>query len=349
MKRAVLLTIALILLLPLTATGATGADKACLSFALVEIDTGASGSSVNYFVLRPLMEYDDEGGIAKDAMFDSLIFSLSNPPQNAEGMEAFISDLFKEGTCITAAETVAGEMKEDGFLKADAIYPIYVSVPYISAEADNSELYRYFVDTLTMVFADKKYKNIALTGLYFSAAYDADPILRSFCTALAKDKGLDCVASTAIGGNGEARFIASSASIKNQLDMDTEGKGYSLKLNGVPDDNDNTPYTKLVSDYNALRSAKIGNTDILISFRAYNDAYDCASSIENAVPNTKGRKAYELLKEIINCPFDESSVPTEGENKLPWHYFAFASFAVVGTAGIIHLTVSLYKKGKNNG
>jgi len=340
--------IALILLLPFTMVNAADTD-AYLDFALVEIDTGAVGSSVNYFVLRPLMEYDDEGGIAKGTMFDSLIFSLSNPPTKAEGMEAFISDLFQEGACISAADTVAGEMKEDGFLNKDGKYPIYVSVPYIETEADKNELCRYFVDTLSAVFHSKDYKNIALAGIYLSDAYDAAPTLRSFCIKLAKDKGLDCVVSTAIGGTEDARFIASSPSIKNQIDMDVENKGYSLRLNGVPDDSDNKPYTGLISDYNQLRDAKIGRADMLFSFRAYNDVYDCASSIESAVPNPKARKAYELLKEIIECPFDETSVPVKEDDKLPWHYFVFGAFAVLGTAGIIYLTIALYKKGKNNG
>ncbi len=352
MKKALLFIIALLFLLPFAVTGAYAEGEDVTSFALVETDTGPIGGSVNYFVLRPLMEYDDEGGIARGKMFGSLIFSLKTPPDKAERAEAFITDLFKEGACISAADTVAEEMKADGILDKDGKYPIYVSLPYpgsaFDKEADREGFCKYFIDTLYGVFSSKNYAHISLDGIYLSDAYDAAPSLRSYCIRLASDKGLDCVAATAIGGVKDARVIASSNGVDKQLEMKDGAKGYSLHLGGVPDDKDRAPYTKLMADYNILRSAKIGHSNLLFSFRSYNDVYDCASAMENTVPNPKGRSAYELLREIINCPFDGSSAYITGDGGLQWHYYTGAVFAVLGTAGIIYMIAALYRKGKRD-
>lgn len=325
-------------------------------FAVIDIDSGAIGSSINYFVLRPVMEYDDIEGVAEGTMFSGIIFSVSNQPENANKAEEIITILFKDGTCISAADTVAGEMKEDGFLAEESKYPVYVTVPYMDAvfntEEEKTGFCKYYIDTLVSVFESKEYKNVALAGVYLSTYYDAAPSLRGFCINTAKEKGLLCVASSAIGGKIDgAKVFAANKKIEDQLAMDHEGKGYTLTLSGVPDDSSADPYNSLVSDYNALKAKGIGKADLMFKFRAYNDVYDCASAIENAVPNPKARSAYELLKEITDCSFDKNDAVFDEETSwdAPWLYWGSAALAVVGTLGICYLVYALVKKGKSDG
>lgn len=323
-------------------------------FALLDIDSGASMGNVNYFVLRPVMEYDNREGIAVDTMFDGVIFSVNTPPVNGNDAENIISTLFKNGTCIHAAETVAGEMKEDGFLDKEFLYPIYVTVPYVGAAFGTTEekegFCEYYIDTLVSVFNGKNYKNIALVGIYLSVDYDADPTLRAFCVNKAGEKELVSLASTVVNSDIKgAKTFAANKKIKDQLSSNALN-GYTLTLNGVPEDENTAPGDDLVSDYNALRYEKIGGADLIFKFRAYNDLYDCASAIENTVPNERAREAYDLVKEIIDCAFDEDFVPVEKpSSQSDWLYYVGAVFALLGSAGILYVVYVFIRKGKSDG
>lgn len=337
-----------------TVVNGEGEESVAKRFAVVNIDSGAVGSSVNYFVLRPIMEYDNKEGVAVGTMFNSVVFATDALPQSGSEAESTISLLFKDGTCIPAADTVAGEMKDDGFLGKDEKYPLYVAVPFVGYAfqnaKDKSDFCRYYIDTLVGVFNSKKYGNVCLAGVYLCSRYDTDPTLRAACIEAAKEMGLLCIISTAVGCDIEGiKVFADNKKVSNQLAM--KNTGYTLTLDGVPDDNSNAPYDDLLSDFDALKNQKIGSSDLLFKFRAYNDIYDCASAIENTVPNPNGRAAYDLIKEIIDCPFDQSSFvnKTEENTGNTWFYITGTAVALVGTAGILYLVYVLVKKGKNNG
>ncbi len=348
MKRILVLFLAIIFMLPTVAYAEADENKnASLRLALVEVDTGAVGSSVNYFVLRPLMEYDNREGIAEGTMFDGLVFSLKYAPANPSAAEDFIAALFKEGTCIPAADDVAGEMKADGFLAKEAKYPIYVDVTAIFAFFDNDAerkgFYEYYVDTLTGVFKSKAFENIKLKGVYFGSGYDSHPDLRSYCIAVAKEKGLESVASSLIGNVEDATSFGANEKIKDQLAIKENVNGYTLLLDGVPDESHTSPYDKLSADYGELVK-KDATLKLLVRFKAFNDVYDCASAIENSVPNENGRKAYELLKAIIDGSVGENSVEEKTGNR----YGIVIAVSCLAVAMVTLLVYTLYRKGKSN-
>lgn len=347
MKRILVLLLAIIFMFS-TPVFAEVEENSPISLALVDVDTGAQGSSVNYFVLRPLMEYDNREGIAEGKMFGGIVFSLKYAPLSASAAEGFISTLLKKGTCIPAADDVAGEMKEDGFLAKDGKYPIYAAIPCVfslfDSDAERRGFCEYYIDTLVGVFQGAELKNTELKGFYFSSDYDACPDLRSYCIAIAKEKGLSAIASSTVGNIDDAMVFAANEKVKDQLSLKTKVNGYTLHLDGVPNDNFTAPYDKLSSQYNELVKEKAEKSNLLVSFKAFNDVYDCASAIEDTVPNENARKTYELLKGITDGSLKDTTVDKKDESN---HSIIIAASCLV-VAVIGALAYILYRKGKKN-
>lgn len=359
MKRILLIALVVFILCPVMSVHGTAQPITAGRFALLETDSGALGSTVNYFSLRPVMQYADTAGVATDVMFNNVVFALKSPPSSAEKAEGFITELFKQGACLNAAEAVAAEMLEGGHIKDK--YPVYVGMPYVggifATEQERQEFCRYFVDTVLSLYTSKGYNSIYLAGVFFGVDYDAMPDLRTFCINYAAGKELLSVVATAIGGDINAdKVFAYNRSINKQPLPTTEKHGYTLTLSGVPQEGDPAPYIELEVEYNTLKSKGAAGVPLLFRFDTFNTVYDCASAMENTVPNAKARAAYDLLKQAVDNTYDKPAAEestandeTKGRVAKGVEYAVYAVLALIGTAGFVYLAYVLYKKGKNNG
>ncbi len=285
MKRFAVAVISTLLFL-LVSFGAHGADAtgtAVNSLAMLDIYSSSEGSMLNYFTLRPVIEYCNTEGNCKGILFDGVIFSGSKAFDDADGVMGYVDDLCVKGV-FAGAEQTGNELYENSYLAEGEKYPLYAVFPYSKSFFDtDSEVYefcRYYVDTLVFAFESKGYERISLAGLYFGSEFAADEDLRRFCIGLCREKGLAAVCS----------------------DKTMEGcdivLGSTVTLKGVPSDSDKAFAAQLFTDAKEYVCGD-DNTSVLFTFNAYNTPYECGAGLEENPPNKTARLTYEAIRATL--------------------------------------------------
>lgn len=370
MKRLLCL-ILVVLILMCSSVSVAASNKAEDEFpfkrmAFLSVLSSAEGSYINHFVLRPVITYTDNSGSAKGALFDAVIFDCGITPKTPVEAENFIVSLFKEGINLSAAESVVADLKGGGYASKDYKYPIFVSLPYyygaFETMEDRSIFCTYFIKTLCSVFDKAEFEHIYLAGISFSIDYDAVPDFRSECAKVVADAKLLSVAFTTIGGTitTDACFTANE-NLNRRFSLAESYTGATMRLNGVPSNDDAAPLTELEHDFSKFKASAIKSKPVVFTFNAFNDVYDCASALEETVPNKKARAAYDLISEIVEYDGHEPEAEVseiseisddveENEGRIAngAEYWIYAAVALLSVACIAYVVFVLVKKGRNN-
>ena len=290
-------------------------DYSCIAF--IETDSGAEGSSFNYFFAAPLVQYYDNDGVCKGSMLETFVFT---PKENVKALneaEDFIAKIMSENENLDALESAAAVLKEDGYKNEDYTLKIYVAVPsdsgIFSSEEEKTTFCDYYVKTLKAAFDKNEYKNLTLTGLYFSNSCDTQVITE--CKKVADESNLECLSY-------------------ESLDF--------ITLAGVPDGNNKKPLNDLKKQYTDYISSE--HKSLLgIEFDAFNTLHDCAIGVAEDNDNQVARDAYlyvrDIVKTSVNTDSEKASTTT---NTALYAFYAFLASAA--TACGIYVIVFCLRK-----
>lgn len=283
--------------------------------AMLNMSSSAEGSNINYFVIRPVIGHTDESGETDGTMFDAVILDIGYVPKTPVEAENFITALFAKGANLDAAESAVGDLKDGKYVADDYKYPIFISMPYFyplfHTTEERNEFCTYFVITFLSVLKNHDFKNIYIAGISFGIEYDAVPDFRNDCAKVVKENGLLSIALTTVSGtvNTDACFAANE-NIGRRLSVAEGFTGATLKLEAVPSAGDDSALTKLRSDFDKFKNSVVKASPIVFTFNAFNDLYDCAAGLEEAIPNENAREAYDFISNVIDYTGaeEESSV-----------------------------------------
>ncbi len=289
----------------------TQTDYNCVAF--IKTNSASEGSSFNFFFAAPLVQYVDNDGVCKGAMFNSFVFEPNKIAASPNEAEQFIADIMKEHENLDALENSAVALKEDGYADKNSKLKIYISVPFDKntfADENEQKLFiEYFVNTLYIAFEAEKFANLSLAGLYFDKNFDEE--LLNMCKSHAESLKLNTISY-------------------EQL--------YHISLDGVPDNSNKKHYDNLTKGYSnfAMQSQLLG-----VHFDAFNTLHDCAIAATDGADNTTGRCAYDYVHDIIT----HSVVESQADNRTSDVEYAFYAFiASAATACGIYVIVSCLRK-----
>lgn len=366
MKRIICLAIAFLLLCSPVAF-AVDAEAKETSFpyrhlAVLQLGSSAEGSSINYFLVRPVVCYTSESGVTSGTMFDAVIFASGSTPKTPVEAENFITELFFEGENLDAVNSAVDDLKSGGFVSADYKYPFFVELPYyydVFADGDERLSFcEYFVITFSAVLKQSGLDNITFAGIAFGTEYDNVPDFRKNCATVVKGKGLLSIAFSAIGGSDyvDACFAASE-SISSRLQLAKSADGIVMRLKGVPDVYNDKALKELKNELSDFENTSFNQKPVAFEFNAFSDLYECAAALEEAVPNKTAREAYDLIAETINYDeaMDESSIEESseasdvseetGRTASGIEYLLYAVISLVALACFVYVVYILVKKG----
>ncbi len=279
-------------------------------FAFVETDSGAEGSTFNYFFAAPYVQSFDSDGVCNGKMFSGIIFSTATPPANPTEAESFISQVTKESQNISAIDSAAGSLKEAKFVEENYKFSIYVVLPYVGdmfgTDIEAAEFCEYYINSLSFVIANNSYEHVTLKGMYFDEKLCDNITLREKCISICKEYGL------------------------NVLEYNETSH---VKVKGVPQENDES----VIKDLRKQYEESLQNTDIktlCVHFDAYNTLHDCALSLSEEPNNPAARNVYEYIRDIANGNVKVESVPQgQDENNREISDIEYAIYAFVASLG----------------
>ncbi len=306
----------------------TSADEINVDLiAFVEPDSGAEGSTFNYFFAAPYVQYVDKDGVCAGTMFSAIVFGTVTPPATPTEAESFIGQVVKESINASAVDSAVEGMKEAEFVSGDFRLPIYVTMPNVSGlfatESEGKEFCEYYINSLCSVFNGREYKNVYLKGMYFDKNLCDNTTYKDECEKICKEYNIDVL-----------RW--------NDLSH--------IELECVPTEDDSSVINSLKKDYrNIIASEGESQQNIALHFDAYNSLHDCAVSMSELPGNPKAREVYEYIHEMSegSAMSDASSsdvVENQGREPNGVEYAVYAFLAALGTACGIYLIVKCLRK-----
>lgn len=366
MKRIICLAIAFVMLCS-PAVYAVDAEVEEASFpyrhlAVMEIGSSAEGSSINYFLVRPVICYTSESGATSGTMFDAVVFKSGSIPKTPVEAENFITALLSKGENLGAVNSAVEDLKSGGFVGNDYKYPFFVELPYyydvFADEQERLSFCEYFVVTFSAVLKQAGLENIAFAGISFGTEYDAVPDFRKNCASIAKEKGLLTIAFSAIGGSAYVNAcFAASEGLASRLQLAKSADGMVLRLKGVPNADNDEALTELKNELSSFEKTAYNQKPVAFEFSAFSDLYECAAALEETVPNKAAREAYDLIAEALTCDTekDESSVEESSEASEASEetgriasgieYWLYAAISLTALACFVYVVYVLIKKG----
>lgn len=366
MKRIVCLAVALVLLCsPVAYAVDTESEETSFPYshlAVLRLGSSAEGSIINYFVVRPVVCYTSESGVTSGTMFDAVVFATDSTPKTPVEAENFITALFSDGENLDAVNSAVGDLKSGGFVSADYKYPVFVELPYyydVFADGDERLSFcEYFIITFSAVLKQSGLDNIAFAGISFGTEYDNVPDFRKNCASVVKEKGLLSIAFSAVGSSNyvDACFAASEG-FSSRLQLAKNADGIVMRLNGVPDVNDDKVLMTLKNELSTFEKTAFNQMPVAFEFNAFSDLYECAAALEETVPNKNARDAYDLIAETLTCDkekdessLEESSEASDvseesGRTANGIEYFLYAAISLVALACFVYVVYILVKKG----
>lgn len=344
MVRLLCVLLAVILLMGGVSVSAT--EDIPKNMALLELGSAAEGSTLNYYVLRAVVQYCDAEGICNGKLFDGLVFAQPKNTDSREEVQAFMDELTQSSGVFSVVEQLVIDLKDGGFLDKSYIYPLFVAFPNVSTFAledrEKEEFCRYYADTLFYAVEIAKYKHIALAGVYFDDSYSGNRSFKNYCMSLVKEKGLLVVEST----SSEKDALSDRAYSCYGSNL-TQG-GAEVYFAGVPTAEDGSVLADFLRQVYAIPQEK----PLLFTFEAFNNLYDCASALSQNEPNENGRQAYECINSILSGDYDKTrevygkftvNTSTDENDKLPISIIVCIAICV---AGLLYIVYILVKKGK---
>ncbi len=300
MKKILCLILAFAFMLGTVSVSADEEKSLPQYLALLQLGSAGEGSTLNYFVLRTVMQYCDTDGMCKGKLFDGVVFTQENKTDTAEEIMTFLDELATAGGVFKAADQAAKDLKDNGYMQNDDKYPIFVSFPCAGLFYDDlteaKAFSEYFLQTLIYAFNKEEYANIVLSGLYFGNEYEGNASLRDHCIALADAQGLTTLFYTESSCNADAdACYYGGGSFAERLE--NSSCGVVFELEGVPNAESVNPLKALIECIGRFKECK--TKPVLFTFEAYNNLYDCAIALEGTEPNKNGRLTYECINSLI--------------------------------------------------
>ncbi len=330
--------------------------------ALLQLGSAAEGSTLNYFVLRSVLQYCDDEGLMVGELFQGTVFSEPKDTNSKEKVMAFLDALTLESGVFSSAEIIVGDLKADKHYPQEHKYPLFVSFPnvsmFLNEQADIEEFCQYYIDTMVFAVNSKEYSHVNLAGVYFDSSYDGNESFRHYCMQLAKERGLVTIASTKGGEQIEADVIyAAQGDFTERIDA-SNCNGIELPFDGVPTNDDASHLSAFLDKAFALETCE---KRLLFTFEAYNNIYDCAIALSQDEPNKNGRLAYECINNLLNDDYDtlrevnnaldkendkkpNSANKNGDDNKLTLDIVIPVIIFIVCVLGIIYILVRKAKK-----
>ncbi len=293
----------------------------CIAF--VEPDSGALGSTFNYFFAVPYVQYYDNDGVCTGKMFSAVVFGMSAPLATPAQAESFIGQIMQENQNIHVVNTSVGALKEAGFAEKDYMFSIYVEMPQVSkmfdTDEERMEFCEYYINSLSAVFDRCGFEHTALTGMYFDEEFCSDTALAEKCNDICEKYNLAVLAY---------------------------GDMSHLNIAGVPKENDNNISVALRNDYDSyLKSG--ANKPIGFHFDSYGTLHECAVALSELPGNPAARAVFDDIHGIIEGTIGDSvSVQTEIKGRVASgvEYAAYAFIASLGAACGVYLLVKCLRK-----